>query len=61
MMQYKTLLRVQMTHIGMRMTRQTSTAAKKKSGRGGIGMAILWGIAGLSFMLMFGMVFGVIA
>ena len=61
MMQYKTLLRVQMTHIGMWMTRQTSTAAKKKPGGGGIGMAILWGIAGLSFMLMFGMVFGVIA
>jgi len=61
MMQYKTLLRIQLTRIGMWMTRQTSTAAKKKSGLGGIGMAILWGIVGVSFMMMFGMVFGVIA
>ncbi len=59
--QYKTLLRVQMAAIGIRMTRQSTTSAKKRSLLSGIGMAILWGIVGVSFMMMFGMVFGVIA
>ncbi len=55
------LLRVQMTALGMRMTRQTSTAKKKKRGLGSAGMAILWGFVGLSFMVMFGSVFGMLA
>ncbi len=55
------LLRVQMTALGMRMTRQTSTAKKKKRGLGSAGMAILWGVVGLSFMVMFGSVFVVLA
>ena len=58
------LLRVQMTALGMRMTRQTSTAKKKKRGSGSagtVGMAILWVFVGLSFMVMFGSVFGMLA
>ena len=61
MMQFKTLLRIQMAAIGTRMTRQTWGTAKKRSILGGIGMAVLWIIAGLSFMVMFGMSFAVIA
>ena len=60
----RALLRVQMTALGMRMTRQTSTAKKKKRGSGSagtVGMAILWVFVGLSFMVMFGSVFGMLA
>ena len=60
----RALLRVQMTALGMRMTRQTSTAKKKKRGSGSagtVGMAILWVFVGMSFMVMFGSVFGMLA
>lgn len=61
MKQFLTLLRIQLAAIGVRMTRKNATAAKKKSWFSGIGMAILWGIVAVSFMIMFGTVFGVIA
>ncbi|MBE6659282.1 MAG: hypothetical protein E7604_12685 [Ruminococcaceae bacterium] len=61
MKQFITLLRIQLAAIGVRMTRKNATAAKKKSWFSGIGMAILWGIVAVSFMIMFGTVFGVIA
>ena len=57
----RALLRVQMTALGMWMTRQTSTAKKKKRGAGTVGMAILWVFVGVSFMFMFGSVFGMLA
>ncbi len=61
MKQFLTLLRVQMAALGLWMTRQTSTAKKKKRGFGSIGMAILWVFVGLSFMFLFGSVFIMLA
>ena len=57
----RALLRVQMTALGMWMTRQTSRAKKKKRSAGTVGMAILWVFVGVSFMFMFGSVFGMLA
>ncbi len=60
----RALLRVQLPALGLWMTRQTSTAKKKKRGFGSagtVGMAILWVFVGLSFMVMFGSVFGMLA
>ena len=64
MTQFRTLLRVQLAATGRRMTgggRRAKQTAAVSGAVGKIGMAVLWGIAGVSFMMMFGMMFYVIA
>lgn len=62
--QFRTLLRIQMAATGRRMTgggRRVKSIAAFSGAAGKIGMALLWGIAGVSFMMLFGMMFYVIA
>ena len=63
MNQFRVLLRVQMLSMGRRFTggNINEKQKKKKSLLGTAGMAVLWAIAGLAFMYLFGMVFFVIA
>lgn len=64
MTQFHALLRVQLASIGGRMTgggqkQKIKTAGKSTLRK--IGFAVLWGVAGASFMMMFGMMFVVLA